>query len=124
MHTGTRFKKINKNLKDIEVDEKKYKDSIIMSDIFIQQNMNYILYGDTQNTKKFSSLYKITATRKRQNERGKRSLFTTIFFALFYNKTYIKEYFFSTGEYFLLSLLKFIATFKDKDIFMLKVWMT
>jgi len=115
VHTGTRFKKINKNIKDIEVNKKKYKDIITAADIFIQDNMNYILYGDTKNNKKFSHLYHINVVRKRQSNDGKRSSFTTSFFALFLNSTYIKEYFFSTGEYFLLSLLKFINTFRNKD---------
>ena len=114
VHTGTRFKKINKNIKNIEVD-KKYNDFISEADDFIKENMNYILYGDDKNIKKFSALYHIKTTRKRQKIDGKLESYNTDFYALFYNKTYIKEYFFSTGEYFLLSLLKFINSFKNKE---------
>lgn len=115
VHTGTRFKKINHNIKDIEIDTQKYGDVISDADIFIQQNMNYILYGDKIDLNKFTNLVYIKISRKRlSQDKKKYEDYIVNFYALQQDTLYIKEYFFSTGEYFLLSLLKFINSFRYK----------
>lgn len=102
--SGSRFKRIPEKSKEREVSE--LLDSIESVDDFISQNMNYILYGKSEG--KFTSLKKITANKKVKKRRRSSDFPIYSFYALRQNNTYIKEYFFSTGEYFLLSLLKFI----------------
>lgn len=102
--SGSRFKRIPEKSQEREVSE--LLDTIEPVDNFISQNMNYILYG--KNEGKFTNLKKITANQKVKKRRRKGDFPVYSFYALRQNNMYIKEYFFSTGEYFLLSLLKFI----------------
>jgi len=110
IHNGTRFKKIDTFQKEFDIDDSS--DSIIDANEFIQINMNYILYGDRENIKKFSKLCYITAKRRRKTNNNFKQI-EYKFYALKNNDTYIKEFFFSTGEYFLLSLIKFVFGFRN-----------
>ena len=110
VHNGTRFKKIDTFQKEFDVDVQN--DNIIEADSFIQKNMNYILYGDTDNKRKFTNLYFIRATRRRKTNNSIKQV-EYRFYALKNDKTYIKEFFFSTGEYFLLSLIQFVFEFRN-----------
>jgi len=112
--TGTRFKHIDKYTReDLEVRESE--DKKTKADPFIIENMNYILNGDNKKTKgKFNNLYEISAIRKRKTlDTKKLKPINFNFYALKNKDNYIKEFFFSTGEYFLLSLLKFILDNKS-----------
>jgi predicted ATP-dependent endonuclease of OLD family len=120
--SGTRFTKVNSYIK--EKLEYKEGDTINKVSSFIIENMNYILYGTKQNRYKFNNLYQIEATRKlmrtvkgvkgENGETKKESYIANFtYIALKLNDNdYIKEHLFSTGEYFLLKLLKFLDTFK------------
>jgi ABC-type dipeptide/oligopeptide/nickel transport system ATPase component len=108
--TGTRFKYIDKYMKDdLEVEEN---DDISSADSFIKENMNYIL--NNNDNKKFNDLFEINAIRKKKLNNKTFHDKKYSFFALKSKENYIKEFFFSTGEYFLLSLLKFILVNKEK----------
>jgi len=91
---------INKNYikNDIEQDKRSLK--------FIRKNLTYIING--KNTYKYSSLFSQKITDKKEEK--------NIYFYENENKKIISEYSFSTGEYFVLALLKFIATKIDKNI--------
>lgn len=102
--SGSRFKRIPAKSQEREVSE--LVDTIENIGDFISHNMNYILYG--RNEGKFTNLKKITANQKIKKRRRREDFPVYSFYAFKQNNTYIKEYFFSTGEYFLLSLLKFI----------------
>lgn len=102
--SGSRFKGIG--IKRIEREVNNSLDSIEDIDNFISQNMNYILYGTRDG--KFTNLKHITANKLVKKRRTKQEFPIYSFYAFKKNDAYIKEYFFSTGEYFLLSLLKFI----------------
>ncbi len=108
--TGTRFKYIDKYMRDdLEVEEN---DDISSADSFIKENMNYIL--NNNDNKKFNDLFEINAIRKKKLNNKTFHDKKYSFFALKSKENYIKEFFFSTGEYFLLSLLKFILVNKEK----------
>jgi len=108
--TGTRFKYIDKYMRDdLEVEEN---DNINEADSFIKENMNYIL--NNNDNKKFNDLYEINAIRRKRLNNKTFHDRKYSFFALKAKENYIKEFFFSTGEYFLLSLLKFILVNKEK----------
>lgn len=112
--TGTRFKYIDKYMRE-KLEVRPDEDKIDDADKFITSNMNYILNGANGNNK-FNNLSIITATRKKQlqiNDKVNLIDKTYTFYALKQKNTYIKEFFFSTGEYFLLSLLKFIHSNKS-----------
>jgi len=117
--TGNRFKPIDYYIRnDLEIDIEN--DKISKAHDFIIENMNYILLGKKQEEEsKFDSLYFIISKRKRLqiDEEDKKTYEnkTYMYFALEQDKHFIKEYFLSTGEYFLLSLLKFLKKFQDKD---------
>lgn len=102
--SGSRFKSIGTKRIEREVTESV--DGIEDIDDFISHNMNYILYGTNEG--KFTNLKYIIANKKVKRRRTKQEFPIYSFYALKKHNTYIKEYFFSTGEYFLLSLLKFI----------------
>ena len=102
--SGSRFKNIGTKRIEREVTESV--DAIEDIDDFISHNMNYILYGTNEG--KFTNLKYIIANKNVKRRRTKQEFPIYSFYALKKNNTYIKEYFFSTGEYFLLSLLKFI----------------
>jgi ABC-type dipeptide/oligopeptide/nickel transport system ATPase component len=112
--SGTRFSAVDEYIKD-ELDYRE-EDKINKANDFIVQGMNFVLYGGKKKSYKFNELYEITANRQRQRSKNsKNRVFKTYnYYAL--KKTeneYIKEHLFSTGEYFLLKLLKFIADFKE-----------
>ena len=95
---GKRFR-IYENLKRIKINKD---DKITSAPDFIQENMDYIIFGNEKNSeKKFENLYFIS---KKIQQRIK----PYEWYALKIEEQYIHEYFFSTGEFFLLSLLKFI----------------
>ena len=104
---GKRFRIYN-NLKEIEVNEKE--DTIIEASKFIRENMNYIMYGKNSEEERFKTLYSVSG--KRRKKKINRYEYEIKEYNWYVLKTeeghYTHEYFFSTGEYFLLSLLKFI----------------
>lgn len=111
--TGTRFSKIDNYIKD-ELDYRE-EDKVKESSDFIVDAMNYILYGDKTSHYKFDKLYIIEAQRKRKKGNIYKDN-TFSYYALKINENeYIKEYLFSTGEYFLLKLLRFIDNFEENN---------
>lgn len=111
--TGTRFNKVDQYIKD----ELEYRDddTISSASSLIKDTMNYILFGNRKTMYKFDNLYKINAIR-RKKETDKTTFIDKeyTYYALnLVDKEYIKEHLFSTGEYFLLQLLKFIDNFKN-----------
>jgi len=110
--TGTRFDKVDEYIKE-ELEYREEDESNPASD-FIKDAMNYILFGNRKSAYKFDKLYKIDAKRKRKNNSKKFYTKEYSYYALNLVKDeYIKEHLFSTGEYFLLQLLKFIDNFKN-----------
>lgn len=114
--TGTRFNKVDEYIRnDLEF---RNEDTASASSDFIKDSMNYILFGKKRDLYKFDKLFKIDAKRKKQtkNKDGK-FIYTEkdySYYALNLKiNEYIKEHLFSTGEYFLLQLLKFIDNFKN-----------
>jgi predicted ATPase len=114
--TGTRFNKVDEYIRnDLEY---RNEDTASDSSDFIKDSMNYILFGKKRDLYKFDKLFKIDAKRKKQtkNKDGK-FIYTEkdySYYALNLKiNEYIKEHLFSTGEYFLLQLLKFIDNFKN-----------
>jgi hypothetical protein len=110
--SGTRFNKIDYYIKS-ELEYKKNEDSIEKSNNFIIDEMNYVLYGKHKHLYKFDALYKINAKRKRKNDTtNKMNEKNYSYYVLKLNDNeYLKEQLFSTGEYFLLQLLKFLTSF-------------
>lgn len=110
--SGTRFNKIDNYIKN-ELDYKKNEDSIEKSNKFIIDEMNYVLYGKQEHLYKFQELHKINAKRKRKNDTtNKMNEKNYTYYVLKLNDSeYLKEQLFSTGEYFLLQLLKFLTNF-------------
>lgn len=113
--TGTRFDKVDDYIKD-EL-EYRSEDTITSASEFIKDAMNYILFGKRKLLYKFDNLCKINAKRKRKKSSGKTYLTKEYnYYALNLKKDeYIKEHLFSTGEYFLLQLLKFIDNFQNNS---------
>lgn len=114
--SGTRFTKIDYYIKN-ELTFRKDEDLIEKANAFIIREINYILYGDEEHFFKFNELYKIKAKRKRKfNDKFSDKEYE--YYALKINSDEIlKEQLFSTGEYFLLQLLKFLVNFtKEKNI--------
>ncbi|MCT7547326.1 translation initiation factor IF-2 N-terminal domain-containing protein [Aliarcobacter butzleri] len=111
--SGTRFNKINSYIKD-KLEYIENEDIISKSPEFVINEMNYILYGNSENLYKFNELYEIKATRKHQRSKNDKTLFERNYkycaLKIKENK-YLKEQTFSTGEYFLLQILKFISLF-------------
>lgn len=102
---GKRFRIYN-NLKYIEVE---HEDKIEEASEFIRSNMNYIMYGNNGKEERFKTLCKVLGVRRKRRELDRRYKDMSYeWYALKVNEHYVHEYFFSTGEYFLLSLLKFI----------------
>jgi len=113
--SGTRFTKIDYYIKN-ELTFRKDEDLIEKANDFIIREINYILYGDEEHFFKFNELYKIKAKRRRKfNDKFKDIEYE--YYALKINSDEIlKEQLFSTGEYFLLQLLKFLVNFtKEKN---------
>lgn len=108
---GNRFKKIDSFMRNIEIEDG---DFIADSNSFIIKNMNYILSGNI--TGKFDSLKKISAKRKRKKIDSEQYHDVQYsFYAIKNDAMYIKEFFLSTGEYFLLSILKFLSSMLRKE---------
>ena len=118
--TGTRFDKVDEYIKN-ELDYRK-EDIVEEGSAFIRNAMNYILFGNRINSHKFKNLFKVNAVRKRRNSNNSKNDKITYsdknysYYALgLNNDEYIKEHLFSTGEYFLLKILKFIDNFKNLE---------
>ncbi len=109
--TGTRFDKIDEYIKDKL--EYIIEDNIDEASDFIKNSMNYILFGDKDSFYKFNNLYKITAERRRKINNNLITKTYSYYALNLKDDEYIKEHLFSTGEYFLLKLLKFIDNFKN-----------
>lgn len=106
--SGTRFTKIDYYIKN-KLTFKKDEDLIEEANEFIINEMNHILYGEQEHFFKFNDLNKIKAKRKANN---KLKDIEYEYYALKINSDEIlKEQLFSTGEYFLLQLLKFLVNF-------------
>lgn len=116
--TGKRFRIYN-NLKTIEVNENE--DVIEEASDFLRSNMNYIMYGKNSDDERFKTLYKVYGKRKKKQLDGSFHTKEYTWFVLKISNHYVNEYFFSTGEYFLLSLFKFIENLmnKGKDVSMI-----
>lgn len=108
---GSRFKKIDIFLKNIEIEDG---DVITDSNSFIIKNMNYILTGSEIG--KFDNLKKVSAKRKRKKINSEQYQDVQYsFYAINNGSSYVKEFFLSTGEYFLLSILKFLSSMLRKE---------
>lgn len=103
---GDRFKTIDKTRKDIQTTSE---DKVVKATDFIKLNMNEIIYGEKSH--KFDELYYI-ATKRRKHSRGQAKEHE--YHAILKDDFYYHDIYFSTGEYFLLSLLKFIDKFKHE----------
>lgn len=95
--SGHRFNHIEHKKKSIHYNQLKYSQK---ADSFIIDNLDYIINGS--NTNKYSELYYLTNNKVKE------------LYFMKYDSDYITEFYFSAGEYFLLSILKFISTFKDR----------
>jgi len=101
--SGKRFSKIDEYIKEKMIIRDD--DSVVPASKFIQDEMNYILYGKKQSAYKFNNLFHISAHRNSSDYE---------YFALkLSNDLYIKEHLLSTGEYFLLKLLKYIDEYQN-----------
>ena len=124
---GKRFNKVDNYIKnDLEF---RHEDIINKASDFIINEMNYILYGNKENLYKFHNLVQIKAKRrkiKKQNTMLKKYNNSTKEFSIKeykyyalklddYEKKFLKEYLFSTGEYILLQLLKFLNDYVNKN---------
>jgi energy-coupling factor transporter ATP-binding protein EcfA2 len=116
--TGKRFRIYN-NLKTIEVNENE--DDIQKASEFLRTNMNYIMYGKDSDDERFKTLCKVLGKRKKKQLDGSFQTKEYTWYVLKIDDHYVNEYFFSTGEYFLLSLFKFIENLmnKRKDVSMI-----
>jgi len=114
--SGTRFKNVDNYVKDGL--DYRLEDKVTKASSFIIEAMNYILFGNKKTHYKFNELYSIQAKRKRKKNPAQKHLKTELYkyYALKLSDTeYIKEHLFSTGEYFLLKLLKFLDTYTDNE---------
>ena len=96
--TGTRFHHLHNKqfiLKPKDIDSSKE------ASIFIKENLDYIINGTRTNH--FENLYYVDL------EKDKR-----VYYLKFDEDNYINEFNLSTGEYFLLSVLKIIQTFSNR----------
>lgn len=109
--SGKRFRIYN-NLKKIEVNENE--DELIEASDFLRTNMNYIMYGKDSDNERFKTLYKVIGKRKKKQQDGSFKTQEYTWYVLKIEDYYVNEYFFSTGEYFLLSLFKFIEDLMNK----------
>lgn len=110
---GKRFRIYN-NLKEIEVNVGE--DDISPASEFIRENMNYIMFGKNTEEERFKTLCRVEGKRKKKRINSntfEHKLYK--WYVLKTNNHYIHEYFLSTGEYFLLSLLKFIEELVIKE---------
>lgn len=108
---GNRFKKVDYFFRNLEIENG---DVITDATLFIKENMNYILSGHKSG--KFDNLKKISAKRKRKKNNSEQ--FEDVpysFYAIKNESMYIKEFFLSTGEYFLLSILKFLSLLSTRE---------
>ncbi len=99
--TGKRFTHIEHKTKTIQQNQLKFTTS---ADSFIIENLDYILNGSV--TKKYDGLSSLSSGKVKE------------LYFLKYGNDYITEFYFSAGEYFLLSILKFINEFsyrKNKE---------
>ena len=105
--SGSRFEHLNFKKEVLNlIDKNKIKNNVKQNRKiikFIKVNLTYIING--KNTNKYNSLFTEEISDKKQ----------TIFFYKDKNNKMISEYSFSTGEYFVLALLKFISTKIDKN---------
>ena len=104
--SGDRFNNIDTYIKDTIILEDD--DEIKPASLFFTKTMDYILYGKNKKyLYKFQDLFEVTAKRNIKNKTNDNVLEKTFnYFALKINDIYIKEHTLSTGEYFLLKLLK------------------
>lgn len=110
--SGKRFNKLNNYIKK-ELEYIPSEDSIQKADKFIIDEMNYILYGNDVHLYRFNELYEINAIRKHKNDIPESKY---NYYALkINNNRYLKEQIFSTGEYFLLQILKYINKHVNKQ---------
>ncbi|MFW3341764.1 translation initiation factor IF-2 N-terminal domain-containing protein [Aliarcobacter butzleri] len=118
---GKRFNKIDNYIKnDLEYRET---DEIYNASEFITKEMNYILYGKRIELYKFDNLVQIKAKRRKEKNKKKDDNSPKEYFVKTYKyyavqldeKKFLKEYLFSTGEYILLQLLKFLNEHINKN---------
>ncbi|AYJ78556.1 translation initiation factor IF-2 N-terminal domain-containing protein [Aliarcobacter cryaerophilus] len=95
--TGHRFNHMENKNKAIHTNQLKYSYRV---DEFVIQNLDYILNG--------KETYKYKELQYLSNKNTKELYFIK------YGNDYITEFYFSAGEYFLLSILKFINLFKNR----------
>ncbi|MGJ0455506.1 translation initiation factor IF-2 N-terminal domain-containing protein [Aliarcobacter cryaerophilus] len=95
--SGHRFNHIEHKRKSIYSNQLKYSEK---ADSFIIDNLDYIINGSKSD--KYLELYYLTNSKVKE------------LYFIKYDSDYITEFYFSAGEYFLLSILKFIFTFKDR----------
>ncbi|MCT7591530.1 translation initiation factor IF-2 N-terminal domain-containing protein [Arcobacter lacus] len=95
--TGKRFTHIEHKNKTIQQNQLKF---TMGADSFIIENLDYILNGSM--TKKYDGLSYLSSNKVKE------------LYFLKYGNDYITEFYFSAGEYFLLSILKFINEFGYK----------
>lgn len=95
--TGKRFTHIEHKDKTIQPNQLKFTTG---ADSFIIENLDYILNGDVTN--KYDGLSYLSSGKVKE------------LYFLKYDNDYITEFYFSAGEYFLLSILKFINEFSKR----------
>lgn len=95
--TGHRFNHIEHKFKTIQKNQSK---DTKKADEFIVNNLDYILNGSLTN--KYNEMYYWSNSRIKE------------LYFIKYGDDYITEFYFSAGEYFLLSILKFIDKFKNR----------
>ena len=95
--TGQRFNHIEHKYKTIQQNQLKH---TIKVDEFIIENLDYILNGIR--TKKYDEMYYMSNSKVKE------------LYFIKYGNDFITEFYFSAGEYFLLSILKFINIFKNR----------
>ena len=115
--SGTRFEHLNFTKEVLgKVDKNQIKEDSIQDNEsikFIKDNLNYIINGKEKNNK-YDSLFTDKISIKKINGKKIQIETETMYFYKDNNKI-ISEYAFSTGEYFILALLKFISKKSDKD---------
>lgn len=116
---GKRFSKVDNYIRnDLEF---RIEDKLTESSEFMINEMNYILYGKKTDLYKFDRLVQITAKRRKikinnDNSQKEYIIKTYRYYAIQLDETkFLKEYLFSTGEYILLQLLKFLNDFVNKE---------
>ncbi len=116
--SGTRFENLNEKKQVLNLVEKNtlLKNEIVDSSKikFIKENLNYII-NNNNNINKYETLFTAEVDISFINERTKEKKIKKVakFFYRNKNQQVISEYSFSTGEYFVLSLLTFIYQYID-----------